>query len=136
MKRLFVDSTVLVYAVGDEHPLREPCRRVVDDVGHGAVQMHASVEAIQELVFHRMRRVERPAAVQQGRTAARLCVLHPIDRDVIATMLDLVETTSLRGRDAVHAACALKAGFTRIVSADTDFDGVPGLERVDPRELS
>lgn len=136
MRRLFVDTTVLAYAAGDEHPLRGSCRTIVDAVAQGAVQMHASTEAIQELVFHRMRHVDRAVAVEQARTAAELCILQPVDRNVVGMMLDLIETTSLRGRDAVHAACALKAGFTGIVSADEDFDGVPGLDRVDPADLA
>jgi predicted nucleic acid-binding protein len=32
----------------------------------------------------------------------------------------------------VHAATALASGFTQIVSCDGDFDGIPGLERLDP----
>lgn len=30
---IVLDTTVLVYATGTEHPLREPCRRLVDRAG-------------------------------------------------------------------------------------------------------
>ena len=40
----------------------------------------------------------------------------------------------VRGRDAVHAATALDAGFDTIVSTDRDFDGIPGLTQRDPRD--
>jgi hypothetical protein len=66
---------------------------------------------------------------------ARSLVLHPFDDPVVAKMLDLMDDSRLRGRDAVHAATAVLAGFTTIVSADRDFDGVPGLRRLDPSEL-
>lgn len=36
----------------------------------------------------------------------------------------------------MHAATALAHGFTEIVSADTDFDDVPGLTRIDPADLN
>ncbi|GAB96796.1 hypothetical protein KILIM_049_00140 [Kineosphaera limosa NBRC 100340] len=39
-----------------------------------------------------------------------------------------------RGRDAVHAATALAADFSAIVSCDADFDDIPGLRRLEPEE--
>ena len=45
-------------------------------------------------------------------------------------------TGPVRGRDAVHAATALLAGFTEIVSADKDLGSVPGLRRLDPANLT
>ena len=52
---------------------------------------------------------------------------------MLATALDLIDTGTAQGRDAVHAATALRAGFSEIVSLDRDVDGIPGLTRVDPR---
>lgn len=40
------------------------------------------------------------------------------------------------GRDAVHAATALEAGISVIVSPDSDFDGIDGLSRIDPKSLN
>ena len=42
----------------------------------------------------------------------------------------------LRGRDAVHAATALEHGLVTIISPDPDFDGAPGLTRIEPAALS
>lgn len=78
------------------------------------MEFHASVELVQEFLFHRLRRVARAEAVAQARDVADLCVLHSVDRD------------------AVHAATALIDGFPAIVSPDRDFDFVVGLERIDP----
>jgi hypothetical protein len=131
----FVDSTVLILALGGEHPLREPSQGLLLAVGQGRVRLHASVEAVQEFTFHRLRRDQRAQALTDARLMARSLVLHPFDDPVVAKMLDLMDASRLRGRDAVHAATAVLAGFTSIVSADRDFDGVPGLIRIDPSEL-
>ena len=48
--------------------------------------------------------------------------------------LDLTATTRIGGRDAVHAATALLAGFDAVVSPDRDFAVVEGLRRLDPAE--
>jgi predicted nucleic acid-binding protein len=102
-----VDTAILLYAVGGEHQLGEPSQRIVRAAAAGQLELHASVEMVQEFVFHRMRRIERAAAVGQARDAAALCVLHDLDGSVLSSALDLISTLSgLGGRDAIHAATA------------------------------
>lgn len=134
MTPLFIHSAVLAYALGDEHPRRAACRAIVSAAQRGEVELHASVELVQELVFHRLRRSGRDGAVEEGRFAARLCALHPFDVPVLERSLDLTAMTRIGGRDAVHAATALLSGFATIVSPDRDFDGIPGLGRIDPSD--
>lgn len=131
MKQLFLDSTVLVLAVGGPHPLRAACQSIIRAIGRRGLTVHASTEAIQELVFHRVRKGDTEAA-EDAREFAAMCVLHAFDEEVLERSLTLIEGGPVRGRDAVHAATALVAGFSEIVSADTVFDDVPGLRRVDP----
>jgi len=135
MRRLFLDTSVLALALGAPHPSRQAAQDLLTAGSSKNVELHVSAEAIQELLFHRMRRGEREVAVIQSRAVRQGCVVHPVDEEVLDRMLELVATTRLRGRDAVHAATALHHGFSEIVSADTDFDGVPGLTRIDPASL-
>lgn len=131
MKRVFLDATVLVLAQGGPDPRRKACQEIIAAVRDGRARAHVSTEAVQEFVFHRLRRGD-PQAVALGREAAALCVLHPFDAQVLESALALMETGAVRGRDAVHPATAIAAGFAEIVSTDRDFDDVPGLSRVDP----
>lgn len=107
---------------------------MVDRAETGTIELHASTEVLQEFLFHRLRRMGRPEAVAQTRAVRRLCVRQPFDGDVVDRMIELVETSGLRGRDAVHAATALLGGFDSILSADADFDDAPGLTRADPTD--
>ncbi|RHA42301.1 PIN domain-containing protein [Cellulomonas rhizosphaerae] len=134
MPRLFVDTAVLAYAVGGAHEQREPCRQILAAAGRGEIELHASVEAVQEFLFHRMRRSDRESAVQQAQDVMSLVVLHDFDRDVLAGAVRLVGSGALAGRDAVHAASAAVAGFSAIVTPDRDFDGLVDLVRVDPAD--
>jgi predicted nucleic acid-binding protein len=134
VKHLFVDTATLLYATGGNHPLRQPCRALLVSAAAGAVGLHISTEAVQEYLFHRMRRVDRTAAVAQAIEVMGLCKLHPFDEAVVRRMIDVVATSEIRGRDAVHVATAQVAGFAAIVSPDTDLDRAPGLRRLSPRE--
>lgn len=56
-----------------------------------------------------------------------------IDED---TLLHLGRLEGLRprpsARDLVHIACMRQHGLDRILSFDRDFDGLPGISRVEP----
>lgn len=136
MRGLYVETSVFLLAVGGDHPDREPSRRFLRAAAHGCVRLHASVEAVQEFVVHRMRRTSRQTALEQTRNMAASCVLLPFDDEVLTAALRLIEESPVRGRDAVHAATATLAGFGEIVSLDTDFDTLPGLRRIHPSHAS
>jgi predicted nucleic acid-binding protein len=129
-----LDTAVLAYAVGGEHPEQAACRALLEAATRGEVELHVSAEAVQEFLFHRLRRTSRTEAVAQARDVLALCVVHPFDEAVARELLAVVEASSLGGRDAVHAATAVLAGFAAIVSPDRDFDSAPGLRRLEPRD--
>lgn len=98
----------------------------------GDLRLHLSVEGGQEFLFHRFRMVDPADAIEQFDLVDRLVVWHALDHDILRASRDLVAAGHVRGRDSVHAATALGAGFQAIVSCDSDFDAIPGLRRVDP----
>jgi len=130
--RIFIDANIPLYALGGAHPLREPCRELLFGIKTGNVQVNASVELIQEVVFHRLRRDTRQNAIADGLLLARMCFLHSFTQEVLERSLALIEHSSIRGRDAIHAATALVHGFDHIVTADPDFVAVPSLTPLDP----
>lgn len=134
MRRLFLDTAVLLYARGGEHRHRESCRSIVAACQRGDLELHVGVDAVQEFLFHRMRRVGRDTAVLETRDVRRFTVVHACDEAVIDRAIDIVATSQLRGRDAVHVATAQIAGFDAIVTPDNDFDRAPGIRRVEPAD--
>lgn len=132
---LFLDSTVPLYALGVQSPQRDHCRRLLrESIGQG-VSLHTDVEVLQEVLYHRLRRTSRKRALAECREFADTVIVHHVTLEVWHRATHLVETTAVRGRDAFHAAAALLAGFDAIVTTDADFDGIPGLRRLDPRDL-
>ena len=130
---IVLDTTVLAYAVGEDHPLREPCRRLLMAHADGRIEATTTVEVIQEFAHIRARRQTRPEAVHLARrymAAFTLLVTTPDDLD---RGLDLFEQYPMVGAfDAVLAAVALARGADALVSADRAFASVPGLPFVDP----
>ncbi len=132
MTGVFVDTSVFLLAAGGTHPDRDPCRAFLARTRDQRARLHVSVEAVQEFVFHRLCHNGAGDADAEARALADSCVLHSFDPDVLAGALELIAASQLRGRDAVHAATALAAGFSSIVSLDKDFDEIADLDRVHP----
>jgi predicted nucleic acid-binding protein len=133
----FIDTAVLMYAAGAEHPLREPCRRVLDRVADGELDAVTSVEVVQE-VLHRFVAIRRPelgvALAQQ--TLDLFAPVLPVTHAVMRRMPELVGAyPSLAARDLLHAATCLEEGIDEIISPDRGFDLVNGIRRIAPDGL-
>lgn len=131
---IVLDTTVLVYAKGAEHPLREPCRELIAAIAAGDLAATTTAEAIQEFVHVRARRRERSDAAALGRDYAELLSpLLPVAPEHLEQGLALFERSQRLGAfDAVLAAAALETGATALVSADGDFAEVAGLPHLVP----
>ncbi|MDQ3356432.1 MAG: type II toxin-antitoxin system VapC family toxin [Actinomycetota bacterium] len=136
MRRFFFDTNIFVYALGGDHPLRGPCRVVLERAEGGELRGEASVELVQELVHQRYRQTrQRAAATRAARRVAEAVILHPFEPADLPLALDLFDHSSrMTSRDACLAAVALNREVGAMLSADRDFDDVPGLERVDPAD--
>ena len=69
----FVDTTVLLLAVGGESSEREVARAFIDRARRSRSDIHLSVAAAQAHVFHRLRRFGREVALAEGRALAETC---------------------------------------------------------------
>lgn len=129
---IVLDTTVLLYAVGTEHELREPCRRLLAAPQSAGLTTTAGV--IQEFVHVRSRRRPRSDALALGR--AYLTLLTPLvevpDPAVEDALGLLDEHTALGAFDAVLAAAARRAGCRAIVTADRAFAKIGELPVVFP----
>lgn len=136
MRRFLFDTNVFVYALGGTHPLRAPCRRILQQAARGELRGEASVDLVQELAHQRLRQTgQRAAAARAARRAAEAVVLHALEPADLTLALELFEQSSrMTARDSCFAAVALNRGIDAILSADRDFDGLPGLERIDPAD--
>lgn len=130
---IVVDTTVLAYAVGVEHPLKAPSIRLFEAAVGGALNVTTTVEVIQEFAHIRARRFPRQEAASTARRFARLLgPLMPVDSAVLERGLSLFERHPLGAFDAVLAAAALQHNAAALVSADARFESVPRLRHVAP----
>ncbi len=133
---ILFDTTVLSYAVGEDHALRAACRRLLKAHLNGDVEAATTVEVIQEFTHVRSRRRPRADAVALAREYAALIPLVATDSRDLSLGLELYESHQRIGAfDAVLAAVALNRQLDGLASADGAFGDVAGLRWIDPASL-
>ena len=139
---IVLDTTVLVYAVGDDHALRDTARAVLAAAAEGDLRATTTPEAIQEFAHVRARRRDRRDASALAASYADLLspLLEVGEADLREGLRLFERLPSLGAFDAVLAALALRVGATALVSADRGFAAVRGLtfadlEGVEPTDL-
>lgn len=136
MRPFLFDTAVFLYAVGSEHPYREPCREILKLVEEGVLAGDASVELIQEFAHVRLRRTRDLArTVRQAHSVGRVCRVHDFRHRDLVLALEVWSRYAMDDlRDAVFVATALNRGIDVILSPDRDFDVVEEIERIDPAD--
>ena len=135
---VFIDANIPIYAAGRAHPYKAPCARVLMLAAEHPQAFVTDAEVLQELV-HRY--------VASGRWALGREVLWSFT-EVMRDRIEPVAATDIRvaatladhhpgisARDLLHAAVMQRVGATRIISADSDFDRLPNITRLDPLQV-
>lgn len=130
----FIDTAVIMYAAGKEHPLRAPSQRVLRRVSTGDLAAITSAEVVQE-ILHRFSggpNRETGALMAENTLALLGPVLSVTDR-IMRRLPELVRRyPALTARDLLHVATCVDAQIETIVSPDRGFDAVTEIRRIGP----
>jgi predicted nucleic acid-binding protein len=136
---IFIDANVPIYAAGRPHPLKQPCIEVGHLVAAHPNEFVTDAEVLQELLHHYLSIRSWP----QGRVVLRqfaelmherVEAVHLRDIERAAALADAY--VGLSARDLIHAAVMERLAVRQIVTADTGFDRLAGVERLDPANVS
>ena len=134
---IFVDSNVLMYAAGGDHPLQRPCREIVDGIGDRSIVAATSVEVVQE-ILHRYLAIGRaPGGLTLAeQTMDLFAPLLPITHALMRRVPELARRyPDLSARDVIHVATCVHEGIGEILSTDRGFDAVREVRRIPPEEF-
>ena len=118
---IFVDSNVLMYAVGRAHPLKDDARRFLRDArAEGGARLCTSAEVLQELL-HAYIPVQRWQTLDAALRLAESWIddVWPLEADDVHLARALADSQpGLDARDLIHLACCRRRGVTRIKTFD------------------
>jgi predicted nucleic acid-binding protein len=132
----FVDTNIFIhYLLGYERERFDACHDLLLAAEHGRVDLETSIVVIAELIWFLERAPLRTSPARVRDLIApllRLPGLRISNRELVTEALDRHAASSLNFADAYNLAHIKRRRLTEVYTYDRDFDGVPGLERVEP----
>ena len=120
-----------MYLVGGPHPHKADAQHLLENAIAASERLVTSAEVLQE-ILHRYVAIARRDAIQPAFDVLLGVVdeVFAIDpADVIRARDFVVGIADLSPRDALHAAVMTRQGIERIMTFDTAFDHIPGINR-------
>lgn len=134
MPQYFIDTNIFIYSVGRDHPLKSKCASVIQSIRGEEIRAILSTEIIQEILYRYQSIKELPIGIRLAREAILLSAkILPVTEKDLSLALEILEShPQIETRDAFHAATMTNNGVKEIISTDSHFDLIPGIERIDP----
>ena len=118
--KTFVDTNVIMYAVGRSHPLRDEAREFFVDSLSANRPLVTSAEVLQELIhaYLPVGRINTLSAAMEL-AASAVQTVWPLEVEDVQHAHTLVEShPELGARDLVHLACCQRRGVTLVKTFD------------------
>lgn len=134
----FIDANVPIYAAGRPHPLKESCIQVLLLAAGHPQAFVTDAEVLQELLHRYLSLRLWPLGREALRRFSELMQerIEAVRAEDVEHAAELADAhPDLGARDLLHAAVMHRLGLRHIVSADTGFDRLPEVERLDPARV-
>jgi predicted nucleic acid-binding protein len=139
MNRLFVDTNIPIYAAGKPHPLKAPCSEVLELIAQYPSAFVTDAEVLQELLHRYLSLKLWPnpglIVVERFEVLMRGSIEAVGSHDVLVAARSAHAFPGLSARDLLHLAVARRVGSPAIITADGDFERLPGIDRLAPQDV-
>jgi predicted nucleic acid-binding protein len=127
-----------MYSMGDHHPLREPCKKVLEKIKSGEILGVMNTEVLQEILCRYFSIGRRTIGEIAYQSMTEFCTdIFPIRVVDTEKALEILKRVNgITSRDAVHAATMINNGVKEILSTDPHFDLIHEIKRIDPAKLT
>lgn len=133
----FVDTNILMYAVGTEHLLKKPCLEILEKISRDEIVVVTDTEVFQEIAYRYWSQRKWAVAVQVLKDYQSLFrEIYPIEKRQLDDYYTLLtDYDFLSPRDAIHIAVMRAHQLTRVLTADRDFQRLPFLKASLPDQV-
>jgi len=135
VNKIFIDTDIPIYAAGRPHPLKEPAQQIILAIVNDTIKAVTSAEVFQEILYRYLHIHEREKGLQVFDHFHRIMrgnILPVEDADVWQARELAEQYPTLDARDLIHLGVMLRYRIKDIITADTGFDVVREINRIDP----
>jgi uncharacterized protein len=129
---IFIDSNIPMYIIGAEHPNKTIILSFLEALTRNSEYLVTSAEVFQE-ILHRYTAIKHKEAIQPAwECLESICdqVLPVTYECVNEAKRFLLSYKKISSRDALHLSTMKLNKVTKILSFDTGFDQISGIERI------
>ncbi|MEW6374621.1 MAG: type II toxin-antitoxin system VapC family toxin [Thermodesulfobacteriota bacterium] len=133
----FIDANLLMYSLGGPHPLRDPCKKILDKIKKEEILAVSNTEVLQEILYRYFSIGRSTLGEIAYQAMVQICVtIFPVTIHETNKALEILKSLKdITSRDAIHAATMLNNGIKEIISTDPHFDLISEVKRIDPTEF-
>jgi uncharacterized protein len=135
----FLDVNVPIYAAGRNHTYKKSCAWIMTEITEGRMEVVIDTGIIQEVLYRYGAIREWQIAVTMANSLLtimpKIYPIYPDDIRLAVKLFDQYASKGVTARDVIHIAVMRNNGLTQIISADTHFDYVEHIKRLDPKAL-
>ena len=127
----FVDANILIYSAGDTE-YSEPCLQLLRAIARGDADGRTSTAVLEEVWYIELSaRVANLSGITE-RSFITFTPLLPVTDEAFRSALALQAPAHLGTNDRLHVGTCRVHDIDTIVSADSSFDAIRGIRRLDP----
>lgn len=137
-ERFFLDSNIVMCAIGGPHALQKPCAAIIERVQAGRLVTVTDTEVLQEILYRYGATGKSALAIETARLVMEIAdeVFSVTPDDLHFTMQLLHGQPTTTVRDAIHCATMVRHRVRSILSADHHFDRFDRIRRIDPKAFA
>ncbi len=141
----FIDTNIVMYAVGGEHVYKSPCASIIIGIADGSFARNVGIPVTDTEVFQEI--LYRYALIGRWESGILICKhfmnlglkILSVEVNEVSKMITLAEGYRDKGippRDLLHLAVMLDNSITNVVSVDSHFDLTSEVSRIKPEDIS
>lgn len=126
----FLDTNILMYAVGTDHPLKAPSLEILERASRGEISVVTDAEVFQEVAYRYWSQKKWALAVEVLEDYEPLFdEIFPVTKGHLKDYYSLLtDYDSLSPRDAIHVAVMKALHLEKICTTDQAFKKIPYLK--------
>jgi len=130
----FLDANIVMYSLGGPHPLRDPCKKILEKIKAQKIRVVTDTEVLQEILYRYFSIKKYTLGELAYNSMVQFCAkIFPVRvQDTDRALKFLKTLPAITPRDAIHAATMMNNGIKQILSTDTHFDLILEIKRIDP----
>ncbi len=137
-ERFFLDSNIIMYAIGGPHPLKRPSTALLERVQSGQLTVVTNTEVLQEILYRYSSCGKMALALEATQLTTEIVdEIFPVTADDLQLTMELLRhAPKVSVRDAIHCATMIHHRIRSILSANRHFDRFDRIRRIDPADFS